>query len=94
MSLRSILDALRSIPPLPRTGRRTAFRPRLETLDDRCLPSFSPITSLPIGPDPQAVVTPDFNNDGRLDLATAGDNGVGRVSVRLATALGGNPKKA
>src|SRR5262245_53687134 len=37
-----------------------------ETLDDRCLPSFSPATTLPVGTSPQAVVTADFNNDGRL----------------------------
>ena len=29
----------------------------------------------PVGPNPQAVVTADFNNDGRLDLATANTGG-------------------
>jgi hypothetical protein len=42
MTLRSILAALRPVPPLPRAraaDRRAGFRPRLESLDDRCLPS-------------------------------------------------------
>lgn len=52
----------------PRAGTR---RPTLEVLQDRCLPSFSPITSFPTGQMPQAVATADFNNDGKLDLATA-----------------------
>jgi hypothetical protein len=33
--------------------------------------SFSPAGSFPVGTNPQAVVTADFNNDGQLDLATA-----------------------
>src|SRR5262249_38988822 len=42
MSFRSILAALRPDPQHRRTraaGRRAGFRPRLEPLDDRCLPS-------------------------------------------------------
>src|SRR5690349_570508 len=42
MSFRSTLAALRSVALLPRVrvdGRRAGFRPRLEPLDDRCLPS-------------------------------------------------------
>jgi hypothetical protein len=57
-------------------GRRPSLqaathRPYLEVLEDRCLPSFSPATSYSVGTGPNAVVTADFNNDGRLDLATA-----------------------
>jgi membrane-associated phospholipid phosphatase len=40
MTLRSILAALRSVPPPPRArtaGRRAGFCPRLEPLEDRCL---------------------------------------------------------
>jgi len=63
-------------------------RPNLEVLEDRCLLSFSPITILPVGPNPQAVVTADFNNDGNLDLATMNydDN---TVSAMLGDGLGG-----
>jgi hypothetical protein len=63
-------------------------RLQVETLDDRCLPSFSPATSFPVGTNPQAVVTADFNNDGRLDLATA-DSGANTVSVLLGDGQGG-----
>src|SRR5438477_10562688 len=40
VTLRSILSAPRSAPPPARAaGRRAGFRPRLEPLDGRCLPS-------------------------------------------------------
>src|SRR5689334_22738649 len=42
MTLRSILAARRPATPRPKAraaGRRAGFRPRLEPLDDRCLPS-------------------------------------------------------
>lgn len=39
-----------------------------------------------VGSGPQAVVTADFNNDGRLDLATANDDNT--VSVLLGNGLG------
>ena len=63
-------------------------RPRLEPLDDRRLPSFSPAATLSVGANPQDVVTADFNGDGKLDLATA-NAGAGTVSVRLGDGAGG-----
>jgi hypothetical protein len=66
---------------------RVRFRPRVESLDDRCLPSFSPITSFPVGTTPSVVATADFNNDGRLDLGTSNDDG--SVSVLLGDGRGG-----
>jgi hypothetical protein len=56
-------------------------------LEDRCLPSFLPAVSYPVGLTPQAVLTGDFNGDGRLDLAVAnaGDN---TVSVLLGNGDG------
>jgi hypothetical protein len=90
MPLRSILAALRSIPPLPRpraAGRRAGFRPRLEPLDDRRLPSFSPAVTHAVGDNPLAVATGDFNGDGKLDLVTAEPGGT--VSVLLGDGLGG-----
>ena len=67
--------------PAPRRGRRhhkgrdrlraATHRLNLEVLEDRVTPSFSPATSFPVGTSPQAVATADFNNDGRLDLATS-----------------------
>src|SRR5262245_3831702 len=67
--------------------RAATPRPGLEQLEDRCVLSFSPAVSYPVGTNPQVVVTADFNNDGRLDLATAnyGDN---TVSVLLGNANG------
>src|SRR5438128_609228 len=47
MSVRSILAALRPATPRPKArvaGRRAGFRPRLEPLDDRCLPSTNVVT--------------------------------------------------
>src|SRR5262245_51552582 len=82
MTFRSILAALR--------GRRrwSGLRLRLEPLEDRALPSFTPAASFPVGPNPQAVITADFDNDGKLDLATvnSGDN---TVTVRLGDGHGG-----
>jgi hypothetical protein len=90
MSLRSILAALRSIPPFPRTraGRRAGFRPRLEPMDERCLPSFSPAVNFGVGDFPHAVATGHFNNDDHLDLVTANQID-STVSVRLGDGLGG-----
>jgi hypothetical protein len=61
---------------------RFTWRPRLETLEDRCLLSFSPAVSYPVGAGPQAVVAGDFNNDHVLDLAVA-NYGSSTVSVLL-----------
>ena len=60
----------------------------LEALEDRRTPSFSPAESFPVGTNPQAVVTADFNNDGRLDLAAA-NPGSHSVSVLLGDGAGG-----
>src|SRR5262249_54490235 len=97
MSFPSWLRNLRS-PLTPRLGRRLparpgfkrapTHRPNLEVLEGRLTPSFSPATSFPVGPNPQAVVTADFNNDGRLDLATANAGG-DTVSVLLGDGRGG-----
>ena len=69
-------------------------RIRVERLEDRSLPSFIAAPSVHVGPsggagsDPQAVVTGDFNRDGRLDAATA-NAGANGISVLLGTGTGG-----
>ena len=66
-------------------------RASFETLEDRRLMSFTPAVNYQIGEvgaGPQAVVTADFNNDGRLDLATA-NPGRHSVSVLLGDGAGG-----
>jgi len=65
--------------------RAATLRPCLEVLEDRLTPSFSPAASYPVGPNPQAVITADFNNDGHLDLAAANGS---TVSVLLGNADG------
>jgi urease beta subunit len=50
--------------------RPRSFRPRLESLDERSLPSLTLGGTYPVADYPFAAATGDFNGDGRLDLAT------------------------
>jgi hypothetical protein len=50
---------------------RSSFRPQIERLDDRCLPAFLDPVSYGVGATPHDVVSADFNNDGRPDLAVS-----------------------
>src|SRR5687767_11193908 len=62
-----------------------------ETLEGRRLLSFTPAASFSVGANTQAVVTADFNNDGKLDLATSNYDdatGDGSVSVLLSNGNG------
>jgi hypothetical protein len=68
--------------------RAATHRLNVESLEDRLTPSFSPATTFPVGPHPQAVVSADLNGDGRLDLATANSDS-GTVSVLLGDGAGG-----
>ncbi len=83
MRLLSWLDGLKShfgSRPTKRGDSRGPRRPRrqpagvklsVETLEDRSMPSFLGPVNYAAGTNPQAVVTGDFNGDGRLDLAVA-----------------------
>jgi hypothetical protein len=71
----------------PTRRRHPASRLCLEALEDRCLLSFSPPISYPVGATPQAVVTGDLNGDGRLDLAVANSAG-NTVSILRGNANG------
>src|SRR5687767_9490076 len=64
-----------------------ACRTLMESLEGRRLLSFSPAVSYTVGSNPQAVVSADFNGDGRLDVATANYAG-SSVSVLLGNAGG------
>src|SRR5262245_57866529 len=59
-----------SLNNLQRSRSRHISRACFEALETRQLLSFNPASSFPVGANPQAVVTADFNNDGKLDLAT------------------------
>ncbi len=88
MSLRSSFHRARKRRKVQRASqRRKTRRSRFESLEDRCLLSLTPAGSYPVGTGPQAIVAADFNNDGRLDLATANFNGH-TVSVLLGSANG------
>src|SRR5262245_30965532 len=60
------------------------FRPALEALEDRALPSvtFKPAVNYATGGKPQCVAVGDFNGDGKRDLAVA-NRTPGTVSVLL-----------
>src|SRR5947199_8801365 len=53
------------------TRKHLSFRPQLEALEHRWLPSFSSPAAYTVGTAPQAVLTADVNGDGKLDLITA-----------------------
>jgi len=65
----------------------SACRTLMESLEGRRLLSFSPAVNYAVGSNAQAVVTADFNGDGRLDVATANYAG-NNVSVLLGNAGG------
>src|SRR5262245_30687887 len=55
-----------------RGSTRTAtHRPKLEVLEDRCLPAFLAPVDYAVGEGPSDVKAGDFNGDGNPDLATA-----------------------
>src|SRR3954447_25181721 len=76
---------------VPRLQLRTASKPgrrlRVETLEDRTVPSFTVAKSFPVGPNngtgikPVSVAVGDFDGDGRLDAATANQDSHNLVSV-------------
>jgi hypothetical protein len=89
MSIHPAFQSLTSTLTRRRLNRRRppASRLCLEALEDRALLSFSPAVSYPVGANPQAVVTGDFNGDGRLDLAVANSTS-NTVSLLLVNANG------
>jgi hypothetical protein len=71
----------------PARGPAPRFRPHLETLEGRDLPSFAAPVAYPVS-QPLAVVAADVNGDGKPDLITLAEDG-GSVSVRLNLKQGG-----
>jgi hypothetical protein len=88
MSHRSLLTRLkRAFAATP--SRPAARRLRLEALEERTLPSFLAPVNYPVGATPgAAVVTADFNGDGRVDLAVHRAAGANPVGVLLGNGDG------
>ena len=78
-----------SLSRLHRSRSRRISRTCFETLEDRRLLSFSPAANYATIGTPSAIVTADFNKDGKLDLATCANAGTGSVSVLLGNGAGG-----
>ena len=76
-------QSARQAPRSRFVGRRISIEP----LEDRSMLSFSPAVDYSVGTGPSAIVAADFDNDGRLDLATA-NSGSDMVSVMLGNAGG------
>src|SRR5437870_1062741 len=76
----------------PRTVRKAParYRPSLEALEDRALPSvnFAPAVNYGVGTVPFNVAVGDFNGDGKQDLATANSLGSNNVNVLLGNGDG------
>jgi hypothetical protein len=62
--------------------RHAGRRPRFEALEERRMLSLNPAVNYPVGKNPQAMASADFNGDCHLDLVTA-DAGSNTVSVPL-----------
>lgn len=87
-SMRSLLTrSPRRREQLVTSRNQRSRRLLLEGLEDRRLMTFVPAANYTVGDSPNAVVTADFNNDSRLDLATANFSS-NSVSVLLGNADG------
>jgi hypothetical protein len=64
--------------------KQATFRPRVEVLEGRDLPSFAAPTSIPVY-NPVGLVAADLNGDGKPDLITTNGSG---ITVLLATGHG------
>ena len=79
--------------PVPRGGRPAVrrqtkgFRPALQILEARNLPSFVAPRLFPVGYSPTSLVVADFNGDGIPDVVTA-NSGANTVSVLLGNGDG------
>ncbi|HEV3084524.1 MAG TPA: FG-GAP-like repeat-containing protein, partial [Gemmataceae bacterium] len=70
-----------------RRSRWLPFQPRLEVLETRAVPAYVSASSIPGADGGTAMVTGDFNHDGKLDMAVA-DQGFNWVNVFLGNGDG------
>jgi hypothetical protein len=63
------------VPGRPATvrWRRRDYRPQLEVLEDRAVPSFVTASNFPTGASPNGIAAGDLNHDGRLDVVSVGN---------------------
>ena len=72
--------------------RAPRFQPRIEWLEERSLPSFTPVAGSPIavsGGPPVAIKVADVNGDGKPDLILANYDNPPSISVLLGNGSGG-----
>src|SRR5437868_3871733 len=67
-----------------RRSRSSGFRPSLQILEDRFVPTFLAPVNYAAGTAPAAIGVGDFNGDGKQDLVVANNASVGTVSVLLS----------
>ncbi len=85
----------------PRRARFAGFRPDVDVLEDRTVPSFFGAPTFAVGTTPVAEAVGDFNGDGRADLAVVNQasntvsvlpgNGDGTFKPRTDYAVGTTP---
>lgn len=76
-----------SVPTKSASQKWSSFRPRVESLEERTVLSFSPAVGYGAGTFPVAVAIGDFNGDGMADLAVA-NSGTNNVSILLNAGTG------
>src|SRR5262249_56535719 len=70
-----------------RWSRRSSYRPCVESLEDRTVPSFFTSPACAVGSNPHGEAVGDFNGDGKADLAVVNE-GSNTVSILLGNGDG------
>src|SRR5262249_18133895 len=70
-----------------RWSRRSSYRPCVESLEDRTVPSFFTSPAFAVGSTPHGEAVGDFNGDGKADLAVV-NQGSNTVSILLGNGDG------
>jgi Calx-beta domain/FG-GAP-like repeat len=78
MWLQNVFQSLTSTSSRQRPPRRRSrgSRLRIESFEDRCLPSFGLAANYYVGSGQISIDVGDFNGDGHADVASAGETGV------------------
>jgi FG-GAP-like repeat/FG-GAP repeat len=74
-------------PERARSHRLPGYRPRIESLEDRTVPSFFTPTNYAVGTTPHGEAVGDFNGDGKADLVVV-NQGANTLSVLLGNGNG------